>query len=159
MAYSVTHDALLIGHEDWVCGVAWQPKIKENGAWVQPKCLISASMDKSLMIWKPEEETGIWVNVMRVGDVGGENALGFFDAQFGPDGQSILGHGFNGTLRLWKMLHEAEGLRNLFRIFNRGGVTQTFFPLSQVKSGKHRFAAGATLARFRTVPGTQALAI
>ena len=110
-------NAMLIGHEDWVCGVSWQPRQLKDGKWHQPKCLISASMDKSMMVWKPEKETGIWLNEMRVGDIGGQNYLGFFDAVFSADGRSILGHGFNGSFRLWQKAVDESGSNVLLTFF------------------------------------------
>ena len=37
---------------------------------------------------------------VRVGEVGG-TTLGFYGAVFSPDGQSILGHGYQGAFHLW----------------------------------------------------------
>lgn len=38
---------------------------------------------------------------IRVGDVGG-NSLGFYGGKFSPDGQSIMGHGFQGSFHIWR---------------------------------------------------------
>lgn len=38
---------------------------------------------------------------VRVGEVGG-TTLGFYGGVFSPDGQSILGHGYQGAFHLWK---------------------------------------------------------
>ncbi len=37
---------------------------------------------------------------VRVGEVGG-TTLGFYGGVFSPDGQSILGHGYQGAFHLW----------------------------------------------------------
>jgi len=37
---------------------------------------------------------------VRVGEVGG-TTLGFYGAVFSPDGESILGHGYQGAFHLW----------------------------------------------------------
>ena len=37
---------------------------------------------------------------VHVGEVGG-TTLGFYGAVFSPDGQSILGHGYQGAFHLW----------------------------------------------------------
>ncbi len=63
--------------------------------------LLSASMDRSMAIWRPDPETGVWLNDVRVGELGG-NALGFFGGLFGPEGLYILAHGYNGAFHLWK---------------------------------------------------------
>lgn len=60
-SYSATLEALLIGHEDWVHSVAWHPPVPAAGGaggWAQPPCLLSASMDRSMMLWRPDRATG-----------------------------------------------------------------------------------------------------
>lgn len=56
--YRATLESLLLGHEDWVQSVAWKPPAWEEGKRVQHACLLSASMDRSLMIWRPEATSG-----------------------------------------------------------------------------------------------------
>ncbi|KAK9728923.1 Elongator subunit elp2 [Basidiobolus ranarum] len=106
--YTVMLEALLIGHEDWVYSVDWAPPVQEeNATYSQPPILLSASADKSMMMWTPEEEGGVWLTQVRVGEVGG-NACGFYGGMFGPDGKSILAHGYNGTFHLWSNVSENE---------------------------------------------------
>ncbi|XP_036273424.1 elongator complex protein 2 isoform X2 [Pipistrellus kuhlii] len=73
----------------------------ENGVLQQPMRLLSASMDKSMILWAPDEESGVWLEQVRVGEVGG-NTLGFYDCQFNEDGSLIIAHAFHGALHLWK---------------------------------------------------------
>ena len=35
--------------------------VVESGRRHQPLCLLSASMDKTLIIWGPDPDTGVWV--------------------------------------------------------------------------------------------------
>lgn len=63
--------------------------------------LLSASMDRTMAIWRPDPDTGVWFNDVRVGEMGG-NTLGFFGGLFGPEGLHILAHGYNGAFHLWK---------------------------------------------------------
>ncbi|KAI8390089.1 WD40-repeat-containing domain protein [Blakeslea trispora] len=100
--YSLMFEALLMGHDDWVFSVEWQRPYLESGNLVQPMRLISASIDKSMMIWSPDEDTGVWVNESRMGDIGGSTYLGFCGALFSPDGKSIVSHGANGSFHLWQ---------------------------------------------------------
>lgn len=105
--YSLMFEALLMGHDDWVFSVEWQRPLKQvdtNGIskYAQPMRLISASSDKSMMIWSPDVETGVWVNEVRMGDIGGSTYLGFCGALFSPDGKHIVSHGANGSFHLWK---------------------------------------------------------
>ncbi|KAF9319376.1 Elongator subunit elp2 [Podila horticola] len=99
--FSVIFEALLLGHDDWVYTVNWQPATLLNGKYYQPMALLSASTDKSMMIWKPDETTGVWVNNTQVGEVGG-NTIGFYGGLFGPDGRWILAYGYNGAFHIWK---------------------------------------------------------
>lgn len=55
-------DSVLTGHESWVYSVHWCPTSLQ---------LLSASIDKTLIIWKYYSETGMWLEKIRVGEVGG----------------------------------------------------------------------------------------
>lgn len=101
-SYQISMESLLVGHEDWVYSVAWQPPSIINGSeCYQPQSILSASMDKTMMIWKPEKTTGIWINVVTVGELS-HCALGFYGGHWNPNGDSILAHGYGGSFHLWK---------------------------------------------------------
>ncbi|KAI8338158.1 WD40-repeat-containing domain protein [Chlamydoabsidia padenii] len=105
--FTIMFEALLMGHDDWVFSVSWERPKKvtmENGdiKYDQPMRLISASSDKSMMIWSPDALSGVWVNEVRMGDIGGNAALGFCGALFGPDGKQVISYGANGSFHLWK---------------------------------------------------------
>ncbi|TMW41518.1 hypothetical protein DOY81_013402, partial [Sarcophaga bullata] len=57
----------------------------------------------------PSEESGIWMEKVRLGEVGG-NSLGFFGGKFSRDGKSILGHSYQGGFHLWKQSKENESI-------------------------------------------------
>lgn len=104
--WQVSLESLLVGHEDWVYSVKWQPPSKisiddNNNCWMQPQSILSASMDKTMMVWRPESKTGIWVNEVTVGELS-HSALGFYGGLWGPKGDSILAHGYGGSFHLWK---------------------------------------------------------
>ncbi|CAG8496848.1 7052_t:CDS:10 [Funneliformis mosseae] len=110
--YSVMFEALLMGHDDWVYSVCWQPPclIKDfegNLKYHQPMTILTSSSDKSMMIWKPEADTGVWVNLVRVGEIGGYT-LGFFGGLFNKEGNCIIGHGHTGAFHLWKNVDKDE---------------------------------------------------
>lgn len=60
--YHIYVDSVLTGHESWVYSVYWSPK---------SKLLLSASFDKSLIIWKYYPDSQMWLEKIRVGEVGG----------------------------------------------------------------------------------------
>ncbi|XP_051948383.1 elongator complex protein 2-like isoform X2 [Xyrauchen texanus] len=97
--FAVTLETVLAGHENWVHGIHWQPPLIKGDSVDQPLKLLSASMDKTMILWGPEED-GVWVEQVRVGEVGG-NTLGFYGCQMSPDGSMILAHAFHGALHLW----------------------------------------------------------
>ncbi|GBP43642.1 Probable elongator complex protein 2 [Eumeta japonica] len=106
-------EAVLSGHEGWIYGVQWHPPIIDKEAkLVKPVYkLLSSSLDKTIIIWEPENAKnttdGVWVEKVRVGEVGG-NGLGFYGSKFGPNGKSFVGHGYNGSLRMWQLNEETN---------------------------------------------------
>uniref|UniRef100_A0A8D8IJ78 Elongator complex protein 2 n=1 Tax=Culex pipiens TaxID=7175 RepID=A0A8D8IJ78_CULPI len=91
--YALSLESVLQGHEGWVYGVHFN----KQDAQLR---LLSSSIDKTLTIWSPSPDSGIWYENVRVGEVGG-SSLGFYGGKFSPDGKSIIGHGFQGSLHLW----------------------------------------------------------
>lgn len=101
-SYQISLESLLIGHEDWVYSVEWQPPSSiEGNACYQSESILSASMDKTMMIWQPERTTGIWMNVVTVGELS-HCALGFYGGHWSPNGDSIFAHGYGGSFHLWR---------------------------------------------------------
>ncbi|XP_064647875.1 elongator complex protein 2-like isoform X2 [Lineus longissimus] len=98
--FAVVLESVLSGHENWVYSCHWQPTQMKDGQPHQPMCLLSASMDKTMIVWQQDEETGVWLDMVRVGEVGG-NTLGLYGCQFSPEGQSLLAHGYHGAFHLW----------------------------------------------------------
>jgi len=58
-----------------------------------------------MIIWGVDKSTGMWLDQVRVGEVGG-NTLGLYGCCFGNQGLSILAHGYQGALHLW---HNDQG--------------------------------------------------
>jgi len=55
--YCVLLESVLAGHNDWVHSVRWHPPVwKEDGSKSQPMRLLSASMDKTMIIWAPRAD-------------------------------------------------------------------------------------------------------
>ena len=102
--YQVTLDALLTGHEDWVHSLNWHPI---------PNMLqlVSTSMDRTMMIWMPSSNGGVWTNQYRMGEFGGLSGLfgqmGYYSGCFSMFGNYCMGTAFHGSFHLWK-LKESE---------------------------------------------------
>ncbi|XP_009579807.1 PREDICTED: elongator complex protein 2-like, partial [Fulmarus glacialis] len=59
--YAITLESVLAGHENWVYAVHWQPSFSKDGSMQQPMRILSASMDKTVIIWEPDKESGVWL--------------------------------------------------------------------------------------------------
>jgi len=63
VTFSVTVETVLYGHEGWVYGIHWHPKVLDaSGTSRQPMKLLTASMDKTMIIWQPDADTGTYDN-------------------------------------------------------------------------------------------------
>lgn len=95
-------DSVLQGHENWVYSVHWNRNPETHTLQ-----LLSSSMDKSMIIYCYDKELKVWIEKVRVGEVGG-NTLGFYEGKFHHQGKSIIGVGFQGSLHLWYQSEENE---------------------------------------------------
>ncbi|KZC05189.1 putative elongator complex protein 2 [Dufourea novaeangliae] len=97
--YNITLESVLYGHEGWIYGIHWYPwQLNTENRVLR---LLSCSLDKSMIIWEPDEITGIWSEKVRVGEVGG-NSLGFYGCKFNGNGLNILAHGYQGSFHIWE---------------------------------------------------------
>ncbi|XP_015786835.1 elongator complex protein 2-like [Tetranychus urticae] len=92
--FEVEIETVLLGHEGWIYSVQF---VNTHGGKIG---LLSASMDKSIVLWQQSDDDEIWSESIRVGDVGG-CALGFVGAQINTDLTKIIGQSFNGALHFW----------------------------------------------------------
>lgn len=100
--FSLTFEALLLGHEDWIYTVQWCRR--HDGLR-----LLSASADNSLAIWEAEQSSGIWVCNTRLGEISSRkgsttatgSAGGFWIGLWSPTGDSVLSLGRTGSWRKW----------------------------------------------------------
>ncbi|KAI9142552.1 WD40-repeat-containing domain protein [Paraphysoderma sedebokerense] len=107
--YTLLLDSVLLGHDDWVYNLQWHPPIPHptTSDYYQPLSLMSASADKSMMIWTPSH--GVWTNSVRVGEVGG-NVLAFYTGCWSPNGKFMAGVSYTGAIQLWKCIDDS-GMR------------------------------------------------
>ncbi|KAI9793620.1 MAG: hypothetical protein M1833_000706 [Piccolia ochrophora] len=107
VSYSITFEALLLGHEDWIYSASWRSPLEKLQ-------LLSASADNSLSIWEADERTGVWICTTRLGEISSQKGAttatgssgGFWVGIWSPDGRSVVTLGRTGTWRLWS--HDEE---------------------------------------------------
>ncbi|EMP33910.1 Elongator complex protein 2 [Chelonia mydas] len=111
--YAVILESVLAGHENWVFAVHWQPSFLKDGIIQQPMRLLSASMDKTMILWAPDEESGVWLEqkewTPEVVISGHFNSVQ--DVKWDPEGEFIITVGSDQTTRLfapWKRKHQTE---------------------------------------------------
>jgi len=100
--YSVTFEALLLGHEDWIYTARWYRKDGRIR-------LLTASADNSLAIWESDPNSGVWLSTVRLGEISAQKGAttatgstgGFWIGLWGPDGRSVASLGRTGGWRLW----------------------------------------------------------
>ncbi|CCJ31490.1 unnamed protein product [Pneumocystis jirovecii] len=113
--YSVSFDALLMGHDDWIFTCSWHP----NGELK----LLTASADTSLIIWHPDNHSGIWVSLCRVGELslskGSSTATGsfggFFGGLWGPNEEL-----FTEARRIRRICMGEEGFKEYRKLITTG---------------------------------------
>lgn len=94
-------EALVMGHDDWVYQVRW------NGLK-----LLSASADTSLMLWQPDESSGVWTAGARLGEITVKGATtatgssGGFMTCLWLDDDYVATIGKTGSWRLWRDLEK-----------------------------------------------------
>jgi elongator complex protein 2 len=101
--HSVTFEALLLGHEDWIYTASWRPNS------IGKAQLLTASADSSIAVWEPDASSGIWVCVARLGEIsttkGSTTATGstggFWVGLWSPTGETLVSLGRTGSWRLW----------------------------------------------------------
>lgn len=103
--FSVTFDALLVGHEFGITSLSWRPDLGPGSI----PTILSSSTDSSLILWSPstilgatqDSSTSIWINRQRFGDVGGQRLGGFVGSLWAQGGQEALAWGWAGGWRRW----------------------------------------------------------
>ncbi|TID14880.1 hypothetical protein CANINC_004551 [Pichia inconspicua] len=109
--YVLSLDAILMGHDDWVSEVSW----KEGDCGMQEYNslqLVSSSADSSVMVWQPDQLSGVWFPETRLGEIAIKGAStatgssgGFYCSKWIADDKSgaeiVLSNGKTGSFRCW----------------------------------------------------------
>jgi elongator complex protein 2 len=136
--YSITFEALLLGHDDWVYTCSWQ---RRNGKLQ----LLSASADSSLAIWEAEETSGIWISKSRLGEISSQkgsttatgSAGGFFIGLWAPDGESVVSLGRTGSWRFWRYQSTGQWKQS----FGIGGHVRSVTGIAWSRKGEYLLSA------------------
>ncbi|CEJ80948.1 Putative Elongator protein 2 [[Torrubiella] hemipterigena] len=134
--FSVTFEALLLGHEDWIYSVRWHmhPEGKLQ--------LLSTSADNSLAIWEADPSSGIWVSMVRLGEISREKGAttatgstgGFWTGLWSPDGTSVACLGRTGSWRRWEYDNSEDRWKPCVSI---SGHTKAVTGISWSKNGEY----------------------
>jgi len=123
--YSITFDALLIGHEAGVTSLSWSPS---------SATLLSTSTDSSLILWAPSSiistaysssTSSIWINIQRFGDVGGQRLGGFIGGLWGSNGTEAMAWGWSGGWRRWRRITGGEEWEEIGAISGHSGPVKS----------------------------------
>lgn len=140
LTYSLTFEALLLGHEDWIYTLSWRHDVKSLQ-------LLSASADNSLALWEPEANSGIWICTTRLGEINSQKGSttatgstgGFWIGLWSPTGEHIVCLGKTGSWRLWNYD------RNLARWVQGIGISGHTKPVTDIawaKDGTYLLSSG-----------------
>jgi elongator complex protein 2 len=138
--HSITFEALLLGHEDWVYSCTWY----REGDRLQ---LLSSSADNSVAVWKADETSGIWVCSSRLGDVSAQkgsttatgSAGGFWNGLWSPDGKYIASLGRTGSWRVWKNEESGQWTPEI----GSGGHTRSVTGIAWSRNGDYLLSTSA----------------
>ncbi|KAM5222242.1 elongator complex protein 2 isoform 5-T5 [Ctenodactylus gundi] len=113
ITFAVTLETVLAGHENWVNAVHWQPSFYKDGVLQQPVRLLSASMDKTMILWAPDEDSGVWLEqrewTPEIVISGHYDSVQ--DLLWDPEGEFIITAGTDQTTRLfapWKRKDQSQ---------------------------------------------------
>ncbi|KAL1895846.1 Elongator subunit elp2 [Sporothrix stenoceras] len=109
--YSVTFEALLLGHEDWIYSARWTSASPSGSGSQSQLRLLTASADNSLAVWEADVASGIWVTTARLGELSKEKGAttatgsvgGFWAGLWSPNGKEVVTLCRTGSWRRWTL--------------------------------------------------------
>lgn len=134
-------DALIMGHDDWVTGLQWNPASVSDPSKL---LLLSSSADTALMIWEMDFDSGIWVCATRLGEMSIKGAStatgssgGFWSCLWFQNPTSdelvILANGKTGAIRVYRNAGSWQTALGLT------GATKEVNDVVWAKSGEYLF--------------------
>ncbi|KAL8285028.1 hypothetical protein RB600_009456 [Gaeumannomyces tritici] len=123
--YSISFEALLLGHDDWIYSAKWHSSSTgaTEGCASRPQ-LLSTSADNSLAIWEADVDSGIWITSARLGELSKEKGAttatgsigGFWTGLWSPSGRTVVCLGRTGSWRRWDLeAGDSSGAAALWR--------------------------------------------
>ncbi|QLG71015.1 hypothetical protein HG535_0B00530 [Zygotorulaspora mrakii] len=101
MKVVINFEALIMGHDDWISSLKWHQSRLQ---------LLASTADTSLIVWEPDETSGVWICGSRLGEISTKGAStatgssgGFWSCLwFHSNGKDyILTNGKTGSWRIW----------------------------------------------------------
>lgn len=140
--FSVTFEALLLGHEDWIYAARW------NRGPDGPPRLLSASADNSLAVWEPDPVSGVWASTTRLGEISRDKGAttatgsigGFWTGLWSADGRSMVCLGRTGSWRRWDYSDEDAAWKPALAVT---GHTKPVTGIAWARSGAHLLSSSA----------------
>lgn len=141
---TVTFEALLIGHEDWIYTARWAPQNSTG----QAPALLSASADNSLSIWNAEPSSGLWICTSRLGEVSSQKGSttatgstgGFWIGLWQHDAGSVVSLGRTGSWRRWRYDAKSDMWSQEIGV---GGHVEEVRSLAWARSGQYLLSTGS----------------
>lgn len=117
--HSITFEALLIGHEDWIYTARWfsdDDASKTTTITSTGPRLLTASADNSLAIWEQDTDSGIWACSARLGEISAQKGStsatgstgGFWIGLWSSDGKTVVSLGRTGSWRAWNYVSASD---------------------------------------------------
>ena len=139
--YTLTFEALLLGHEDWIYTLQWY-------ASSQRLQLLSASADSSLAFWESEAISGVWVCTRRLGEIDTQkgattatgSAGGFWIGLWSPSGENVVSLGRTGSWRLWNHIKDEN---RWIQDIGTSGHTKSVSDIAWAKDGSYLLSTGS----------------
>jgi elongator complex protein 2 len=146
LKFTITFDALLVGHEAGITSLSWRP-VKKPGS---TPTLLSTSTDSSLILWSPsvisssgDASISLWINCQRFGDIGGQRLGGFVGGTWCLEGKQALAWGWSGGWRRWQCESEAHmGTETWNEIGAVGGHSGAIKSVCWSPGGEYLISAG-----------------
>lgn len=129
----INFDALIMGHDDWISSLQWHETRLQ---------LLASTADTSLMVWGPDEASGVWICDLRLGEISSKGAStatgssgGFWSCLWFNinDTDYILTNGKSGAWRMWS----TKDNLNVDEMLGISGATKEVTDIAWAPNGEY----------------------